>query len=460
MRTVFHDHIGCPGEIFTLEPREAEHIFRVFRARPGDRVLVMDGRGNRGEAEVVDKKQLRFVSQLEKVVQEIELDLYCAIPKKAKLDSLLPQLPGLGVRSLHPLLLEHSVATGENPERWELLLREGCKQSGNPRLPQLYPPVSIDDALEEVRNSGAALYFGSVTPADPGRETPGALRAWFVGPEGGFTAEEERKLLEAGGRPLKLGSWIMRLESAAVAGLAVLNRTVPLLLCCFLLLNFAAGCSENKNSSVNKHPLMLRADRCRKEGEPALALRFYKKLLHLRPESPELRLKLATLCDEVMNDPVSALYHYNMYLALAPESPDAPAVEGYRLMARAKLFRELKRESLPKPAADVYEEQRQQLESLKKENVQLRYSVTELTRQYDNLRKLYLSRVSAAQSSAGQRKSVKQERKEKELLYTVRSGDTLSGIAAAHRISLRTLLRANGLTVSSVLRSGQVLRIP
>ena len=132
MHTVFHTYIGTPGELFIPEAREAEHLFKVFRARPGETVRVFDGRGGRGEAEVVDKKQLRFTAVLPEIRQEIELDLYCAIPKKTKLDSLLPQLPGLGVRSLHPLLLEHSVATGENPQRWELLLREGCKQSGNP----------------------------------------------------------------------------------------------------------------------------------------------------------------------------------------------------------------------------------------------------------------------------------------------------------------------------------------
>ena len=455
MKSIFHTHIGVPGELFTPEPREAEHLFRVFRARPGDRVLVMDGKGGRGEAEVADKKQLRFLNVLAPTVQEIELDLYCAIPKKAKLDSLLPQLPGLGVRSLHPLLLEHSVATGENPERWELLLREGCKQSGNPRLPRLYPPVFLDEALREVQSSGAELYFGSVTPADPGREEPGKVRAWFVGPEGGFTGEEEQKLLRAGGRPLKLGNWIMRLESAAVAGLAVLNRLIPVMLftVCALL---PAGCRES--ADVRKHPLMLRAERCRAEGEPVLALRFYKRLLHQRPDSPAVRLRLATLCDEVLNDPVGALYHYNVYLTLAPSSPDAPAVEGYRLMARAKLLRDLKRESLPKPPSDTFDEQLQLVNALKSENSRLVKSLRDVTLRYDALRR-QKSAASRNVSPASPARNVPPPRKN-ETLYTVRNGDTLSGIAHAYGISLRSLMQANGLNASSLLRVGQELKIP
>jgi len=454
VRTIFHTHIGKTGELFQPEPREAEHLFKVFRARPGDKVLVMDGRGGRAEAEVVDKKQLRFLELLPEIHQEIELDLYCAIPKKAKLDSLLPQLPGLGVRALHPLLLEHSVATGENPERWELLLREGCKQSGNPRLPQLYPPVSLEEALEDVRRSGAVLYYGSVTPADPGSEAPGAVRAWFVGPEGGFTAEEEAQLLAAGGRPLKLGNWIMRLESAAVAGLAVLNRLVPLFFALFLFL-LGSGCSES--SDVMKHPLMFRAERCRAEGEFQLALRFYNRLLAKRPDSSLLHLKLATLCDEDLNDPLGALYHYNAFLALAPASPDAEAVQRYKQMAKAKILRDLKRESLPVPPADALEKQRILTEALKKENTRLVRALGDLTKRYNQLRE-YALRSSAARSTRGV--PAVSGGSDNEELYTIRSGDTLSAIAQEYGVSLRSLMQSNGLNERSILRAGQVLKIP
>ena len=452
MHTIFHTHIGREGELFTPEPREAEHLFRVFRARPGDKVLVMDGCGGRGEAEVIDKKQLRFTAALPEIRQEIELDLYCAIPKKTKLDSLLPQLPGLGVRSLHPLLLEHSVATGENPQRWELLLREGCKQSGNPRLPRLYAPVTLDEALDECKNSGAALYYGSVTPAPECKEAPGAIRAWFVGPEGGFTAEEEQKILAAGGIPMKLGSWIMRLESAAVAGLAVLSRALPLLALLFTLL---AGCGK---TDVSRHPLMIRADRCRAEGEFELARNFYARLLRKAPNSPAVCLKLATLCDEALNDPVGAIYHYDLFLKYAPNSPDAPVVREYRQMARAKLLRELRQERLPQPpaapqpqASASSQKDRQLLEALKRENNRMAAALVEMNRKYNALR----SGMSRQNRSAAVGQSPRDEK-----LYTVRSGDTLSAIAHAHGVALRQLITANGLTPSTVLRRGQVLKIP
>ena len=46
------------------------------------------------------------------------------------------------------------------------------------------------------------------------------------------------------------------------------------------------------------------------------------------------------------------------------------------------------------------------------------------------------------------------------LVYRVRSGDTLSGIAGRHRVSTAALARANGFTLRSVIRPGDRLTIP
>lgn len=51
-------------------------------------------------------------------------------------------------------------------------------------------------------------------------------------------------------------------------------------------------------------------------------------------------------------------------------------------------------------------------------------------------------------------------RTEKVTLYNVKSGDTIWSLARKYGVSTRSLLEANGLTKSSVLRLGQELRIP
>ena len=132
----------------------------------------------------------------------------------------------LGVWSIRLLHCERSVAQPEGSGRWETLLREGCKQSKNPFLPRILPMVKPSEALEEIRARKIQAFFGAVDAgkASPREETAGGDFAWLVGPEGGFTPEEEQAFLAAGVRGLNLGPYVLRLETAAVCGLAVLRQ--------------------------------------------------------------------------------------------------------------------------------------------------------------------------------------------------------------------------------------------
>jgi LysM repeat protein len=63
-------------------------------------------------------------------------------------------------------------------------------------------------------------------------------------------------------------------------------------------------------------------------------------------------------------------------------------------------------------------------------------------------------------ASTGSSKGSKTKRTQTIVTHRVRKGETISHIAARHRVSIRSLLAANGLTKSSQLKSGQVLRVP
>jgi LysM repeat protein len=149
---------------------------------------------------------------------------------------------------------------------------------------------------------------------------------------------------------------------------------------------------------------------------------------------------------------VGAIYHYEIYLKKSGNAPDAPVVREYMQMARAKLLKKLKEEKLPGLRSSGSDREKKLIAALRSENSRMAKTLAELNQKYLLLK---------AQSAAG--KSVpdsNQPRTSQEELYTIRSGDTLSGIAASHGVPLRSLMSANGLTGSSILRTGQVIRIP
>ena len=215
-----------PGSSFCLDPREESHLFRILRARPGETVALLDGRGTTGTAVVEGDHSLRLESKRTVPPPARSLHLYFAPPKKQKLDALLKQAVELGVSELVPMLCERSVVQpGESSVagRWMDLLFEACKQSGNPFLPAVASPMPFAAALARAQETCGALIVGSnrtgVFP-DLGAASDAAF---FVGPEGGFTDAETDAMFAEGAIPLRIGDWTLRVETAAIAGLGVLN---------------------------------------------------------------------------------------------------------------------------------------------------------------------------------------------------------------------------------------------
>ncbi len=227
MHSFFCRFDTAPGGFVRLSRNEEDHLFRTLRARSGDEVELLDGNGGVARARVRPDRALELL-ELHRVPEpESRLLLCTAVPRRAKFDVLLKQAAELGVREIRLIECERSVARPEGSDRWQTLLQEGCKQSGNPFLPEIFPPVRLGAELDRLRNVGALICFGAVRPGDAvpaGKFREAATYAWLVGPEGGFTPSEEEQMLAAGAVGVNLGPYVLRLETAAVCGLAVLRQ--------------------------------------------------------------------------------------------------------------------------------------------------------------------------------------------------------------------------------------------
>lgn len=317
MHRIFCSSIPGEGVEFKPEAREAEHLFKVFRARPGEAVELLDGRGNRARGTVIEQKMIR-IDQLETAdIPAEKLHLCCALPRRQKLDFLLKQAAELGAWTIRPVRCERSVAEGNPRERWELLLQEACKQSGNPFLPEIHRENSLKETLEILKSEQIDIYYGSVKKVDhAARNLPVEReKAILIGPEGGFSDAEIEMISEAGGIPLNLGPHILRLETAAVAALAVLRMLVVPFVAAMLI--FASGCGPGE---ISRNPLMIKAEQLKRDGEFADARRFFRQVVARYPESPEGYLALGKLCDEELDDKFEALYCYRNFMQLAREN--------------------------------------------------------------------------------------------------------------------------------------------
>ena len=315
MHRVFCADIPAAGEIAEIESREKEHLFKVFRAAPGEEVELLDGRGKIAAGVVESGKVIRVNSVKVFPEPELKLHLCCALPRKQKLDQMLKQAAELGAWSIRPLRCIRSVAEGGPKERWDLLLREACKQSGNPFMPELFPEEKLAPALERLEKENICCYYGAVVPDGKVPAGKGEQRALLIGPEGGFSPEEISLMESKGAIPFNFAPYILRLETAAICGLTALRMLGMFLMAAVML--FVTGCGEE---SIDKNPLMIKGGKMRGCGEYEASRRYYRRVVALHPDRAEPYLALAELCDENLDDPLEALYCYRIYLSLIPEN--------------------------------------------------------------------------------------------------------------------------------------------
>lgn len=230
------------GWLVELEPEEAHYVARVLRYRHGDRLALIDGEGQLWTASLEQPAVLKLEQPLEQPLERAgrprpTITMAMAVPKRDA-ELVWRMATELGASQLQPLLASRGAVRGDLPlERWRTIVREATEQCERLWLPQLAEPVEAQAWLRSPA-PGASLLPTTRQAALPTLpELLAALRherianrvdqgppelRLAIGPEGGWSAEEEAAALAAGWQPVSLGSAILRTSTAAVAALACL----------------------------------------------------------------------------------------------------------------------------------------------------------------------------------------------------------------------------------------------
>ncbi len=216
----------------SLEGEEAHHLARVLRAHPGFSVEVFDGCGRSAAAVVRSVARQRVILAAEPPVRHPKspgaVRLVQAFPKGPQLDFILQKAVELGAAGVVLADAEHAVARWRAADapahlaRARRIVINAAKQCGAVWLPAVELAAAPERGWPEDDPHGVRV-FGSLSPDAPplrlvleaaaGRPAAGFTAC--VGPEGGFSAEEEDRLRATGGRPVNLGPLILRTDTAA-----------------------------------------------------------------------------------------------------------------------------------------------------------------------------------------------------------------------------------------------------
>lgn len=232
---VFADRALVTGARLTLDDSAGHHLARVLRVRPGDPVVLFNGKGGemQAETEAVHPRSvtLRLVRH-DPVDREapLEVTLLQGLSRGARMDYTVEKATELGVHRIVPVRMTRSVTkldekrSTKRVAHWQRIAIAACQQCGRTRLPQVAEPTALADALTRLPSHAARLLLHpDGNPIDASQVGEHRTAVLAIGPEGGIDVSEKDAMTAAGFVPVCLGPRVLRTETAAIAGLAVLQ---------------------------------------------------------------------------------------------------------------------------------------------------------------------------------------------------------------------------------------------
>lgn len=235
MRRFFAPPEHFNAETVQLSTEETRHLRDVLRLKAGDEAHVFDGDGGEFLCVITEVRRsaatLRVLDKVEPTAPESDLDLTLAasVYKSDKLDLVVQKAVELGVSRFSPIVTFRGEVklrdTAKRTERWRKIALEATKQCERARVMRVDEIATLEDYIASAgADSDLRLIFsekgGAAIPARAGSKKITAL----VGPKGGWEDSEIDLAAERGFVPIKLGTRIMRAETAAITFAALLQH--------------------------------------------------------------------------------------------------------------------------------------------------------------------------------------------------------------------------------------------
>lgn len=235
--TVLDWHVGQQVSApFTAE--DLHHAANVLRLAAGETIEVAEVTGARCWAlRVDDVSPDAIIGTVRREVAAVALPrvtLVQGIAKGEKMDLIVRQAVEIGCEAVIPVLTERSVVRldaskrAAKAQRWQRIARSAAEQAHRASIPTVFEPLDFAAFVRSAaeyehvvvlwEESGPA-YIDEVV--ERWQTVTGSV-ALVVGPEGGLSAAEVDALAEVGADVATLGPSVLRTETAAAVGSALL----------------------------------------------------------------------------------------------------------------------------------------------------------------------------------------------------------------------------------------------
>ncbi|WP_304616632.1 16S rRNA (uracil(1498)-N(3))-methyltransferase [Paracoccus sp. (in: a-proteobacteria)] len=225
---LFIDHPLSEGQAVPLDAAQAHYLSGVMRLRAGEAITVFNGRDGAWSARLDEAgKRGGIITALEQTGPQRDppdLWLLFAPIKKARTDFIVEKATEMGAARILPVQTDHTNSERIRQDRLHAHAVEAAEQCGGTFVPELTDLAPLSRLLDGWDSARRILWADEarVGAAQALAGLPRGPWAILIGPEGGFSAAERKRLSSLPFvTPVSLGPRILRADTAAVAALAL-----------------------------------------------------------------------------------------------------------------------------------------------------------------------------------------------------------------------------------------------
>ncbi len=232
---LYVEHPLGAGQSLPLDRDQAHYLFGVMRLSVGDHVTVFNGRDGEWQVEVqVANKRggtLVCLSQSKPLQMPPDLWLMFAPIKKARTDFIVEKAAEMGAAKILPVQTQFTNSDRIRQDRLQAHAVEAAEQCGGTYVPEVTDLQKLARLLDHWPEERQLMFCDEAEvgnalelAADSNPDAPWAI---LIGPEGGFS-EDERKRLHAleQSHVVSLGPRVLRADTAAVAAMTLWQKTL------------------------------------------------------------------------------------------------------------------------------------------------------------------------------------------------------------------------------------------
>tara|TARA_A100000164_G_C21635541_1_gene643276 strand:+ start:37 stop:747 length:711 start_codon:yes stop_codon:yes gene_type:complete len=214
----------------TLLSKEHTHyVANVMRLKRGSNINFFNQEGE-WASEVIflekDRVEVKFLNKIKEPLKSSSIELAICLIKKNPMDIILQKATELGVSKITPIISERTEIKELNHDRAKKIVIEATEQSNQFIPPEISKTIKLKDFLNHLNGSNK-LFFADINNKDRLKKEDikdDNLKTLLVGPEGDFTPDERKMILQNKNTiSFSLSNNILRTETATISALSLIN---------------------------------------------------------------------------------------------------------------------------------------------------------------------------------------------------------------------------------------------